>query len=289
MQYEGAVYRPPSEAYSLIIQLTIGCSQNSCIFCHMYKEKAFHIRPLDAVLADFAEMRLRYRKVGRIFLADGDALIAKTDYLCAVLTYIREHFPECERVTCYASPKSILLKTPEELRLLQSLGLSMVYLGLESGSDEVLAFMKKGVTAAQIIQAAEKIHAAAIKLSVTAISGLGGQALWREHAIRTGEVLSAMHPEYVGLLTLMIDEEVPLAREVREGRFQLLTPYDVLIETKEMLTHMDCPDCVFRSNHASNYLNLRGTLNADKPAMLALLDKAITGNVHLKSEWMRGL
>lgn len=289
MEYEGIVYRPPSEAYSLIIQVTLGCSQNHCIFCSMYKEKAFRIRPLADVLADFAECRRRYRYVEKIFLADGDALICKTDYLCEILSYIRENFPECRQITSYASPKSVLLKKTEDLRLLHELGLSMVYLGLESGSAAVLSYMKKGVTPEEMVKAADKIHAAGIRLSVTAISGLGGRQRWKEHAIKTGEILSLMKPEYVGLLTLMIDENLPLAEEIRRGNFTLLTPYEVLIETKEMLKHMDCPGCIFRSNHASNYLNLKGTLNEDREQMIALLDRAIDGNVHLKEEWMRGL
>lgn len=282
------VYRPPSEAYSLIVQVTIGCSQNDCIFCNMYKEKNFRMRKIDEVLQDFSMARQTYHNVGKIFLADGDALIYKMDYLEAILTFIKENFPECHQITSYASPRSVLLKRPEELKKLRELGLSMVYMGLESGNEEVLAFMKKGATPNEMVEAAQKIHHAGIRLSVTAISGLGGQKLWKEHAQDTGKVLSAMKPEYVGLLTLMVEEDLPLAEEIRKGRFDLMTPYDILVETKEMLLHMDCPGCVFRSNHASNYVNLRGTLNKDREKMIALLDEAIDGNLHLKSEWMRG-
>ena len=160
---------------------------------------------------------------------------------------------------------------------------------LESGNDEVLTYMKKGVTSQEMIEAAQKVKQAKIRLSVTAISGLGGRRLWKEHAKDTGLVLSQMKPDYIGLLTLMIEEDLPLADKIRSGEFELLNPYDILIETKEMLKYMDCPDCIFRSNHASNYVNLRGTLNQDKEAMINLLDEAIKGNVHLKSEWMRGL
>lgn len=288
MRYEGAVYRPPSEAYSLIIQVTIGCSQNDCIFCNMYKEKQFRMRKLEEVLADFSEARAKYRTVKKIFLADGDALICRMDYLEKILLFIQEHFPECTQVTAYGSPRSVLIKKQEELKRLQKLGLSMIYMGLESGNAEVLEFMKKGATPDEMIRAADKIHEAGIRLSVTAISGLGGRKLWREHAIDTGKVLSQMKPNYIGLLTLMIEEDLPLAEEIRQGNFQLLTPYDILVETKEMLKYMDCPGCIFRSNHASNYVNLRGTLNEDRDAMIELLEEAIQGNIHLKSEWMRG-
>lgn len=289
LRYEGMVYRPPSEAYSLIVQVTIGCSQNQCIFCNMYKEKKFRIRKLEDVLRDFAVARATYQSIKKIFLADGDALICKMDYLEAILSFIKENFPECVQVTTYGSPRSVLLKKPEELKRLKQLGLSMVYMGLESGNKEVLEYMKKGVHPEEVVEAAWKIHNAGIRLSVTAISGLGGQKRWKEHAIDTGKVLSKMKPEYVGLLTLMVEEGLPLEEEIRNGHFKLMSPYDILIETKEMLKNMNCPGCIFRSNHASNYVNLRGTLNEDKEIMLEKLDEAINGNIHLKSEWMRGL
>ncbi|MGN0417837.1 radical SAM protein [Anaerostipes faecalis] len=289
MRYEGMIYRPPSEAYSLILQVTIGCSQNQCMFCNMYKEKIFRIRKIEEVLEDLAVARVTYHQVNKIFLADGDALICKTDYLKTILEYIQINFPECHQVTSYASPKSVLLKNTEELKLLRQSGLSMVYLGLESGNTDVLKFMKKGVSSEEMIEASKRIHDASISLSVTAISGLGGRYLWREHAEDTGKVLSMMKPEYVGLLTLMIEEDMPLFNEIEKGKFHLMSPYDILIETKKMLQNMDCPGCIFRSNHASNYLNLRGTLNDDKRRMISLLDEAIEGNIPLKSEWGRGL
>ena len=288
MRYEGMIYRPPSEAYSLIVQVTIGCSQNRCIFCSMFKEKRFRIRKVEEVLEDLQDARNKYRYVEKIFLADGDALICKMTDLEAILHFIKDQFPECKQVTLYGSPRSILMKQQEDLDKLRELGISMIYMGLESGNDEVLTYMKKGVTSQEMIEAAQKVKQAKIRLSVTAISGLGGRRLWKEHAKDTGLVLSQMKPDYIGLLTLMIEEDLPLADKIRSGEFELLNPYDILIETKEMLKYMDCPDCIFSSNHASNYVNLRGTLNQDKEAMINLLDEAIKGNVHLKSEWMRG-
>lgn len=288
MRYEGMIYRPPSEAYSLIVQVTIGCSQNRCIFCSMFKEKRFRIRKVEEVLEDLQDARNKYRYVEKIFLADGDALICKMTDLESILHFIKDQFPECKQVTLYGSPRSILMKQQEDLDKLRELGISMIYMGLESGNDEVLTYMKKGVTSQEMIEAAQKVKQAKIRLSVTAISGLGGRRLWKEHAKDTGLVLSQMKPDYIGLLTLMIEEDLPLADKIRSGEFELLNPYDILIETKEMLKYMDCPDCIFRSNHASNYVSLRGTLNQDKEAMINLLDEAIKGNVHLKSEWMRG-
>lgn len=287
MRYEGMIYRPPSEAYSLIVQVTIGCSQNRCIFCNMFKEKRFRIRKVEEVLEDLQDARDRYQYVEKIFLADGDALVCKMKDLERILNFIQQNFKECKQVTLYGSPRSILMKKQDELKKLKELGISMIYMGLESGNDEVLAYMKKGVTSQEMIEAANKVKNANIRLSVTAISGLGGRRLWREHAKDTGLVLSQMKPDYVGLLTLMIEEDLPLYDKIRTGEFEVLNPYDILIETKEMLKYMDCPDCIFRSNHASNYVNLRGTLNDDKEAMIQMLDEAIKGNIHLKSEWMR--
>ena len=287
MKYEGMIYRPPSEAYSLIVQVTIGCSQNRCIFCNMFKEKRFRIRKVEEVLEDLQDARDRYQYVEKIFLADGDALVCKMKDLERILNFIQQNFKECKQVTLYGSPRSILMKKQYELKKLKELGISMIYMGLESGNDEVLAYMKKGVTSQEMIEAANKVKNANIRLSVTAISGLGGRRLWREHAKDTGLVLSQMKPDYVGLLTLMIEEDLPLYDKIRTGEFEVLNPYDILIETKEMLKYMDCPECIFRSNHASNYVNLRGTLNDDKEAMIQMLDEAIKGNIHLKSEWMR--
>lgn len=289
MRYEGMIYRPPSEAYSLIVQVTIGCSQNRCIFCSMFKEKRFRIRKVEEVLEDLQDARNKYRYVEKIFLADGDALICKMTDLEAILHFIKDQFPECKQVTLYGSPRSILMKQQEDLDKLRELGISMIYMGLESGNDEVLTYMKKGVTSQEMIEAAQKVKQAKIRLSVTAISGLGGRRLWKEHAKDTGLVLSQMKPDYIGLLTLMIEEDLPLADKIRSGEFELLNPYDILIETKEMIKYLDCPGCFFRSNHASNYVNLRGTLNQDKETMIHLLDEAIKGNIHMKSEWMRAL
>ncbi|MDO5548964.1 MAG: radical SAM protein [Eubacteriales bacterium] len=289
MRYEGRVFRPPSEAYSLIVQATVGCSHNKCTFCDMYKEKRFHLRPLDQVLEDFDIAREAYRRIERIFLADGDALIRKTEDLVAILEHIREVIPECTRVTSYGSPMSILTKSPEDLALLRSLGLKMIYLGLESGCDDVLTHINKGVTVDEIVLAGQKVKAAGMKVSVTAISGLGGTELWKEHAIGTADAFSRMNPDYIGLLTLMFEGDTQLEREWREGKFQLLSPPQVAQETLLMLEHIDSEGSVFRSNHASNYLSLRGTLNQDRDAMCHMLRKALEGELHYKNEMFRAL
>ena len=289
MRYFGSVYRPPSEARSLIVQVTYGCSHNTCAFCSMYKAKKFTLRPMEEILEDFRLARQAYSKVGRIFLADGDALIRPAVDLERILEVIGELFPECERVTCYASPSSIHKRTPEELKRLRERNLTMVYRGLESGCDEVLKRMRKGHTAADIVAAGQKINAAGIDLSVTAISGLGGVELWREHAMDTAAALSAMKPAYIGLLTLMVEPGTPLYDWVEKGQFQLLDSHQVLEETALLVAQLDCEGAVFRMNHASNYLTLKGTLNEDKQALLKRIHSAMSGRTDLRPEYFRAL
>lgn len=289
IQYEGTLYRPPSEAHSLIVQATIGCSNNICAFCSMYKEKKFRIRPIDEIIEDFRRARDFYSYIERIFIADGDALIMSVEHWKRILGYISEYFPECKRVTCYATPKSVLLKTEEQLKYLKEHGLEMVYMGLESGSDRVLELMKKGNTSEMIIRAAKKLHSAGIKISVTAINGLGGREYFMEHAVNTGKVLSKMKPEYIGLLTPMIEPYTPLYEKVKNKEFIPLNSEEILQEIGIILQHCDCPGSVFRGNHASNYLPLRGTLNEDKEMLLSQIEWALEGKIDLCPEWMRRL
>ena len=289
MRYYGTVYRPPSEARSLIVQVTYGCSHNTCAFCSMYKDKRFALRPLEEVLEDFRTARQIYRYVDKVFLADGDALVRKAPELYVILDTVRELFPECQRVTCYASPSSIRIRTEEELQTLREKGLTMVYMGLESGADAVLKRMCKGHMASEIIEMGQKIRRNGIALSVTAITGLGGPELLESHALETARAFNAMNPEYIGLLTLMVEPETPLYGWVQEGSFRLLSPPQVLEETRLLVEHLDSPGSVFRMNHASNYLALRGTLNGDKAAMLAEIDRAEHDLGRLRPESWRGL
>jgi len=287
IEYEGRVFRPPSEAYSLIVQATIGCSHNQCTFCDMYKEKRFRVRRLEEVKADFDLARAQYRRVDRIFLADGDALMCRAGHLAEILRYIREKFPECERVTSYGSPKSILVKTQDELNELHALGLEMVYLGLESGSDEVLGRVNKGETAAEIVRAGKMVKAAGMRLSVTAIAGLGSTELSEEHAVQTARALSEMRPEYIGLLTLLFELPTPLMRDWQEGRFYLMNPVEIAAETLVLLENIDSEGSLFRANHASNYVNLAGTLNRDRETMCTRLRAALEGKVKFRNEAFR--
>ena len=285
MRYKGKVYRPPSEAYSLIVQVTYGCSHNRCAFCEMYDDKHFSMRPMQEIREDFELARRVYHRVERVFLADGDALMRRTEDLVEILGLVYGLFPECERVTCYASPASLQVKSEDDLRLLRQKGLKMVYMGLESGCDAVLERMRKGHTAAAIVAAGQKAKRCGLTLSVTAISGLGSVELWQQHALDTARAVSEMKPDYLGLLTLMVPHGTPLEGWVKDGSFTVLGPLEVLKETELFLQHVDSEGTVFRANHASNYLTLKGTLNGDREALLAPLE----GRRDLKPEFLRAL
>lgn len=289
MHYEGMIYRPPSEAYSLILQVTVGCAHNTCTFCTMYKEKQFHIKSLAEVEADLKEARAYYgNRSLRIFLADGDALVLPQDKLTKILHLCRQYFPNAERITSYGTAQDILRKSKEELQKLHELGLDMVYLGAESGNPEILRHINKGVTVEEYMQAAERLRGTGIRLSVTLISGLGGQRLLQEHAIASAELITAMKPEYLGFLTLLLESGAPMLQEVQSGEMKLLTPEQVAEEMELFLTHVDSEGTVFRSNHASNYISLAGNLNRDIPAMLDKIRKSRERDV-FKTESMRRL
>lgn len=274
MRYEGVVYRPPSEARSLIIQLTIGCAHNDCTFCTMYKDKKFRVRKISEIKEDFAEARRRYGNQRlRIFLADGDALVMKTEDLLEVIGYARECFPKAERISSYGTPKDVLRKSEEELRALRQAGLELVYMGAESGDAVVLQQIQKGVSREDIIAAGQKLKRCGIGCSVTLISGLGGKERLKEHALQSADLISQLKPEYVGFLTLMLEEPASILKEIRQGRLTLLEPEDVVTEMRLFLQNVDSEGTVFRSNHASNYIVLRGNLNSDIPQMLEYLEE----------------
>lgn len=290
MRYEGNIFRPPSEAYSLLIQVTIGCSHNGCTFCSMFKDKKFRVREISQVIEDLEMARKTYRKVEKIFLCDGDALCLANNKLMVILNKIKELFPECERVSVYGSAKDVLRKTPEELKELATNGVGMIYLGAESGSEKVLKAINKGVTGEQLIEAVHKIEDSGIKASVTFISGIAGKEDWKEHAIETGKMISEMNASYVGLLTLMVEPAAPMYQKIKSGEIQLLSAEEVVAETYLLLKHANPGKlCVFRSNHASNYVSLRGNLPFDKPRMMNQLERAMEDTGLLKDERFRML
>jgi len=256
----------------------------------MYKAKKFRVREISEVLADFDVARKQYRRVERIFLADGNALALKMDKLAVILDYIGGLFPECERVGIYGSPQDAIMKTREELTELRKKGVEIIYIGAESGSDKILTAVKKGATRDEIIEGVKKIEDAGIKASVTFISGLGGKEDWQTHAIETGTMISAMEPSYVGLLTLMVERQAPLFADVQSGKFQLLSPEEVVEETIVLLENISVKkSCVFRSNHASNYVSLKGDLPKDKGKMMGQLERVLDNASGMKDERLRML
>jgi radical SAM superfamily enzyme YgiQ (UPF0313 family) len=226
----------------------------------------------------------------RIFLADGDAIAIDTSLLLEILDQLYANFPHLQRVGIYGGPKDILAKTPEELASLKAHGLTIVYLGVESGNSEVLKFVCKGVNPEQMIAAGQKAKASGLMLSCTVIIGLGGKALTQAHALDTARIISKIDPEYLGALTLMVDPEAPLAEVIKRGDFQLLGPWESLIELRSMLSALDVTHCVFRSNHASNYLPLRATLPNDRTTLLETLDRVLkTSSLdELRPDYWRG-
>jgi radical SAM superfamily enzyme YgiQ (UPF0313 family) len=256
----------------------------------MFKDKKFHVRPLAEVLEDLEEARRMYSRVGRVFLADGDALVLSDEDLTAILRRIGELFPECERIGVYGSPQDVLRKSADSLRGLRDEGLGIIYIGAESGSDEVLQAVRKGATAAQISEAILRIESVGIPASVTFISGLGGADGWEDHAIKTGKMISETAPSYVGLLTLMVEPAAPIYSDIESGSFTLLSAEGVVDETLLLLENTNIPEgktCVFRSNHASNYLSLKGSLPHDKDRMIGELRAAQGHSELLKDERFR--
>ena len=289
MHYEGNIIRPPSEADSILLQVTVGCSRNKCTFCGTYRGERFKIKPDAIIMEDIAFAASYCRRQRRVFLCDGDALIIPQRRLLPILETIRRQLPWVTRVGCYANAKSLDLKTPEELRQLRDLGLGIVYMGLESGDDATLAAIDKGADARQMIAMGRKARQAGFKLSVTVLLGIAGRERSLVHAEATGRVLTAIDPEYVGALSLMLVPGTPLHEDHRQGRFVLIDRAETLRELRAMIEHTDLSRGLFMANHASNYLPIRARMPRDKAAVLALIDEALAGRVRLKSEWMRGL
>jgi radical SAM superfamily enzyme YgiQ (UPF0313 family) len=289
VKYEGDIIRPPSEASSLLLQVTVGCSHNKCSFCPAYKEKKFRIKSYDEILEDILEAG-RWRSIDRVFLCDGDALIIPQERLIRILGLIRTHIKGVKRVGTYANAKSILRKTIDELVELRELGLGIVYLGIESGNDELLKKINKGVTAAQMIQAGRRIKEAGIALSVTVILGLGGIEQGLEHAADTAGVLTAIDPDYASALTLMLMPGTPLHSEYLSGLFALPDKFDLLRELAIIIEKSDFSSCYFTSNHASNYLPIRARLPQEREMSVATIHNTIKKNdvKSLRAEFMRG-
>ncbi len=292
MRYDSdLIYRPPGEWRSYLLQCTIGCSHNKCTFCAMYKEKQFRIRPLEEILEDIDMARDYYGPgVERVFLMDGDAIVMKTEQLLKILEKLYHNFPNLQKVTTYAGPKSTLSKSVTELKELRAAGLTRAYLGVESGSDAVLAAINKGCTAAQMLKAGQNLVEAGIDLWAILILGLTGQeGDWEEHVLSSAKIINEMKPRHLSAMTFAPAKGTAMGEDVLAGRFKVCTPDQILEECRMLLEHLNVEPLHFTSNHASNYLPLKGGLPEDKEKFLSLIDQALEGKIRLRKTLDRGI
>lgn len=284
------VYRPPSEARSLIFQVTLGCSHNRCLFCYMYRSKDFRVKPWDILQKEIDAAALQWPNTKRVFLADGDAFVLATGRLEQILDYLDRSFPALQRVSAYANPSNLLEKSVDEMKRLKEKKLTVLYYGVESGDPRLLDLIRKGATPDEMAEGCQKAKLAGIKLSVTVLLGLGGRRGSLNHARLTAKLINRVQPRYLSALTLMLG---PYADEYKERMgqdFEFNSATDDLKEIREMISSLENNRCIFRSNHASNYLPLKGTLIKDKQALIETIDRALEApDLYLREEWMRGL
>ena len=288
MRYEGDIYRPPGEWKSDLLQATVGCSNNTCTFCNMYRDKKFHIRPMADILEDIRMAKAYYGDVRRVFLCDGDAIIMRTADLITILDTLYATFPSLEKVTTYAGPRSTLTKTPEELKLLREHGLARAYLGVETGSDTLLRKVKKGVDARQMLEAGTRLREAGMDLWVMILLGLGGRDGSEQHILDTAAMMNEMKPRHLSALTLTLYPGTELYDDWRAGKFQPITPMDSLREARLLIEKLEVDPLHFTCDHASNYVPLKGSLPEDRERFLAQLDRALESGAGMRPEWSRG-
>ncbi|OQY58376.1 MAG: radical SAM protein [Desulfobacteraceae bacterium 4572_88] len=289
MHYEGNIIRPPSEANSILLQVTVGCSRNKCTFCGTYMGERFRIKPDEVIMEDIAFAATHCKRQRRLFLCDGDVMVIPQKRLMRILTEIESQLPWVTRVGVYANAKSLKMKTPEQLIELRSHGLGIAYMGLETGDEVTLKAINKGASPETMIQMGQKARAAGIKLSVTVLNGIAGRERSQIHAEETGRVLSGIDPDYVGALSLMLIPGTPLYQDHQSGKFPLIGPEEMLKELRTMIAHTNLSQGLFHANHASNYLPIRARMPKEKEKTLRLIDDALAGKIGLKPEWMRAL
>jgi radical SAM superfamily enzyme YgiQ (UPF0313 family) len=290
MEYVGRIYRPPSEANSYILQATIGCSWNHCTYCDMYRDKQFKVRELSAALQDITLAGQAYGSVvDKVFVADGDALVMDTPHWLEILRALRDAFPRLRRVSAYATARNLLEKPADELRTLRDAGLDLLYIGPESGDDETLKRIAKGGSFTEHAEAADKAHAAGMKLSAIFLLGAGGLERSAEHAEASAKLATAMNPRFLSCLTLTVVPGTPIAKLQDAGRFELPDVRGLLTELRTFVAGAAPQDAIFRTNHASNYVPLQGRLPRDRDNIVQALDAALQGEMSLRPEWARGL
>ena len=289
IEYDPPVYRPPGEWRSFLVQATIGCSHNGCTFCGMYKGKKFRIRSMDDIIGDIREAAAFYNQYEKVFLCDGDAIVMKTEDLLEIIGEIKKDFPHCRLISTYAGPRSTLSKTPEELKILHEAGLGRAYLGIETGMEALLKSTNKGVSRAEMLEAGLRLRNAGIDLWGIILIGLGGKPLSMENARKTAKLINEMQPNHLSAMNYTPVEGTKLGNQALRGEFQVLSAKESLMETAELIRNLEVSGMHFTSDHASNYLPLKGTLNEDRDKLLRLIDGAIGGKVAVRSEASRGL
>lgn len=283
VQYDEPLFRPPGEAYSPILQATIGCSWNRCAFCEMYTTKKFRVRQFDEVEADIVALAKFYSGVRKVFIADGNAFVLSTGKLIPILESINYHFGRLQRISSYALPKDILSKTDEELILLRKMGLKLLYIGIETGDDDLLKLINKGETYQSIVEGISKAHQSGIQTSIMIISGLGGKQYSHQHAINSARIINELNPKYLSTLTLTMPYGLEHFKSRFEGNYQPLNLNELLAELKIFIENLSVENVIFRSDHVSNRLVLKGVLSKDKELCLEIIENAIAsinGNLH---------
>jgi radical SAM superfamily enzyme YgiQ (UPF0313 family) len=290
LRYIGSVYRPPSEAHSLIIQVTLGCSHNKCTFCGSYLDKPFQVRQLDEIKRDLQEVAYM-GPVDKVFLADGDALAIPQNRLLQIMEMVNEFIPSVKRIGIYANARNILHKSLDELKALHKLNLGIIYLGVETGDPVLLEKICKGATYDQLVEAAHRVKDAGIALSVTVLLGIGGIEGSEQHARGTARILTDMDPDYVGALSVILVPGTPLHQDHVEGRFEVPEPFGLIKELRIMIAESNFSHCVFRSNHASNYLPVKASLPEQKTQIVEAIDSVLRSRdkQRLRPEFLRAL
>ena len=290
MRYEGDIYRPPGEWRSYLLQATIGCSHNACTFCGMYKGKKYRVRPLAEILEDIDMAKEYYGTLTRVFICDGDAIAMPTEDLLQILKKLYDNFPMIERVTIYASPNGTLEKTPEELKALREAGLGRAYLGVETGDDKLLKAINKGVGAEGMLKAGKMLVESGMDLWTIILLGLAGEGESKTaHIPDTIAMLNEMKPQHISAMTYNPVPDTKLYRDIQEGKFHMMSAEEALLETKMLVEGIDVPGVHFTSNHASNYLPLKGTLPDDREKFLEMLNGALSGEVRIRKQRGRGI
>ncbi len=289
LKYEEPLFRPPSEAYSLIFQITKGCSWNQCAFCEMYSTKDFKAKKREKNIEDIEKTAALLPDTRKVFLADGDAMVLSSERLLEILTLLKTSFPKLNRVGIYASTRNLLTKSPQELKELHDAGLKIIYVGIESGDDVVLERNKKGETFKSTVEGLLRAHDAGIQSSVMILTGLGGKERMHSHAVESAKVLNETQPHFASTLVLSF----PFGEKHYRNRlglpFELPDKKELLIELQTMIKQLQLKETIFRSDHASNYLSLKGILNRDQEKLLGQIEFALNNTGSLRPEWMRGL